>query len=157
MGGLQQDLVALLPRLRRFARALTRDRSDADDLVQLSMERALRRAHQFRPGLKLENWVFGIMKHAWIDELRAGKRRSAVILNEPADVAGTSEPETVIALREAFELLPQDQRLAVALVLVEGLSYRDAAEVAGVPEGTLTSRVARGRAVLITAMSEDAP
>lgn len=137
---MQQDLVALLPRLRRFARALTRDRSDADDLVQLALERALRRTDQYRPGLKLENWVFGIMKYAWIDELRAGKRRAAVLSNEQADVASDSEPETALALREAFELLPEDQRLAVALVLVEGLSYRDAAEVVGVPEGTLTSR-----------------
>jgi DNA-directed RNA polymerase specialized sigma24 family protein len=70
-------MIELLPRLRRFARALARDPADADGLVQLTLERALRRADQFQPGLRLDSWMFGIMKHAWIDEQRAGQRRAS--------------------------------------------------------------------------------
>lgn len=155
---MRREMVELLPRLRRLARALTRDRNDADDLVQATLERALARAGQFRPGLRLDSWMFQIMRNAWIDELRAGQRWSRVLAPEEQarDVADTSGGPSVeaMAVRDALEELPPEQRLAVALVLVEGLSYREAADVADVPEGTITSRVARGRAALQARLGE---
>lgn len=151
-------MIELLPRLRRFARALARDPTDADDLVQLSLERALRRADQYRPELRLDSWMFGIMRHAWIDEVRAAQRR-AKHMDEESLAAELSaphpEPAETLALLNALHALPEDQKVAIALVLVEGLSYREAAEVAGVPEGTLTSRVARGRAALLAQLEGD--
>ena len=161
MSVLDRDIVELLPRLRRLARALTRDLADADDLAQVTVERALLHRGQWRPGTRLDSWIFRIMKNAWIDETRARRRRSAVLAPEEAGEhvgdAGAAAVEARLAAREverAMGTLPDDQRLAVALVLVEGLSYRDAAEVLEVPEGTLTSRLVRGRAALIAKLQE---
>lgn len=139
----------LLPRLRRFARVITRNVPDADDLVQIAVEKALVRAEQWRPGSRLDSWMFGIMKNAWIDEIRARRRRERVHAPEEAgaQVGDTSAQARDIALsvQAAMARLPEDQRMAIALVLIEGLSYKDAAETLGVPIGTLTSRLARGR------------
>jgi RNA polymerase sigma-70 factor (ECF subfamily) len=146
------QLGALLPRLRRFARVITRDVHDADDLVQVALEKALARAAQWRPESRLDSWVFGIMKNAWIDEIRSRRRRDRV--HAPAEaglgVGDTSAEMRDIALsmQEAMSRLPEEQRLAVALVLVEGLSYREASEALDIPIGTLTSRLARGREAL---------
>ena len=154
----REELVSLLPRLRRFARALTRDPADADDLVQLAVERALMKIEQRRPGSGLLNWMLGIVRNAWIDELRFRKRRDAVFLPEAAALdVGESSTERHIdlwSIQRALERLPDEQRLAVALVLVEGLSYREAAEVMDVPIGTLTSRLARGRVALESSLME---
>src|SRR5688572_13830597 len=78
------ELVGLLPRLRRFARLITRHREDADDLVQIAVERALVRADQWQPGTKLDSWMFRIMKNAWIDEVRSRVRRSELFAPEEA-------------------------------------------------------------------------
>jgi RNA polymerase sigma factor (sigma-70 family) len=152
----QREVVELLPRLRRLARALARDGADADDLVQLTVERALLRHEQWRPGTRLDSWMYRIMKNAWIDEARARSRSRAIFAPEEAgDRVGSDGAvamETRLAASEverAIGRLPDDQRLAVALVLVEGLSYREAAEVLEIPEGTLTSRLVRGRNALI--------
>lgn len=149
---LSAGLVSLLPRLRRFARALTRNPHDADDLVQLALERALARAHQLRPDAALAGWVFGILRHAWIDELRARARSDRVFAPQESGQhvgdAGQASQVEMLSVQEAMERLPQEQRIAVALVLVEGLSYKEAAHVMDVPIGTLTSRLARGREAL---------
>jgi RNA polymerase sigma-70 factor (ECF subfamily) len=143
---------ALLPRLRRFARALTRHPQDADDLVQLAVERALTRSKQWRPDSSLTNWMLAIVRNAWIDETRARRRRDAVLVpeNEAVEVGDTGIDRDIEgwSIQSALERLPEEQRLAVALVLVEGLSYREAAQVMDVPIGTLTSRLARGRLAL---------
>jgi RNA polymerase sigma factor (sigma-70 family) len=151
LDGFQRDLVALLPRLRRFARSLTLSAHDADDLVQIAVERALARRSQWRADTSLPSWMFTIMKNAWIDETRARRRRGphgdieeAVGL---ADAAG-ADPLARTAVEQAMTRLPDEQRLAVTLVLVEGLSYAEAARVAEVPQGTLTSRLVRGRMTL---------
>jgi len=149
---MRRQLVALLPRLRRFARAIARDVHDADDLVQIAVERALARHEQWRPDSRLESWVFGIMRNAWIDEVRLRRRRGRVVVREDA-VEGVADPaaegpQRLLAVQTALAGLPDEQRLAVALVLIEGLSYKEAAQVLQVPIGTLTSRLARGRAVL---------
>jgi RNA polymerase sigma-70 factor, ECF subfamily len=149
---LQAQLIELLPRLRRFARALARNEADADDLVQLALERALARAAQMRADASLAGWMFGIVRNAWTDELRARARRSRLFA--PADAieeigdASESGHAELLSVQEALARLPEEQRSAVALVLIEGLSYKEAAHVMQVPIGTLTSRLARGREAL---------
>ena len=156
MKRLEREIVDLLPRLRRLARALARDPADADDLVQVTVERGLARRGQWVPGTRLDSWMFRIMKNAWIDEARARGRHAKVLAPEEAgervgsDGAAAMEARLAAAdVERAMSRLPEDQRLAVALVLVEGLSYKDAADVLEVPQGTLTSRLVRGRAALI--------
>jgi len=158
---LEREIVDLLPRLRRLARVLARDIADADDLVQLTVERALLRRGQWRPGTQLHSWMFRIMKNAWIDESRARNRRAAVLSPEDEarhvgsdGAAAMEERLEARAVEDAMARLPEDQRLAVALVLVEGLSYKEAAEVLEVPQGTLTSRLGRGRAALLADLQE---
>ncbi len=153
MEPVRQEIVTLLPRLRRLARALARDPADADDLVQLTIERALARTAQWRPGTRLDSWMFRIMKNAWIDEARARTRHGRILApaEEGAGV-GDDGGETAgmrLDVERAMASLSDDQRAAVALVLVEGLSYAEAAEVLEIPEGTLTSRLVRGRAALM--------
>ena len=146
------QLAELLPRLRRFARVITRNVADADDLVQVAIEKALARAAQWRPGSRLDNWMFGIMKNAWIDEIRARRRRERVHAPEEAGAtvgdASAASRDIALSVQAAMARLPEEQRMAIGLVLVEGLSYKDAAESLGIPMGTLTSRLARGREAL---------
>jgi RNA polymerase sigma-70 factor, ECF subfamily len=149
---IHEQIVTLLPRLRRFARNLTRSPHDADDMVQIAVERALMRLDQWRSDARLDGWMFKIVRNAWIDELRSRARRDKIFLAEAAgDHVGTdsmhSETE-LMSVQSAMARLPEDQRVAVSLVLVEGLPYKEAAEVLDVPIGTLTSRLARGREAL---------
>ncbi len=149
---LQEGLVALLPRLRRFARTLARDPADADDLVQLALERAWSRVDQWDPARGLEGWVFGILRNAFLDEQRARQRGQQLFApEEHGEHVGDSPIEArehQLSVQAAMARLPEEQRSAIALVLVEGLSYREAAEALGIAEGTLTSRLGRGRAAL---------
>jgi RNA polymerase sigma-70 factor (ECF subfamily) len=153
-----EHLVALLPRLRRFARSLSRNQHDADDLVQSAVERAWRNLGQFKPGANLAAWMFGIMKNAWIDNRRAHTRRGEVALPEDSGKHPAIAPEdsnvALWSISEAMHKLPEEQRLAIALVLVEGMSYKEAAAVLEVPIGTLTSRLARGRDALAAALGD---
>ncbi len=149
---IHEQIVALLPRLRRFARNLTRDQSDADDIVQIALERALGRLDQWHRDARLDGWMFKIVRNAWIDELRSRSRRDKLFLREETGVevgidAG-GRHETLLSVQAALLRLPEDQRAAVSLVLIEGLPYKEAAEVLEVPVGTLTSRLARGREAL---------
>jgi RNA polymerase sigma-70 factor (ECF subfamily) len=148
----RSQLGELLPRLRRFARVITRNVADADDLVQSAVEKALARAEQWRPGSRMDSWMFGIMKNAWIDEIRARRRRERVHAPEEAGLAvgdrSAESRDIALSVQAAMARLPEDQRIAVALVLIEGLSYKDAAETLDIPIGTLTSRLARGREAL---------
>ena len=155
---LREALVTLLPRLRRFARALARDAHDADDLVQIAVERALTRAGQLRPDAPLSSWMFGIVRNAWLDELRARGRRARLFAPEESgeQIGDTSQGahSDVLAVQDALARLPEEQRAAVALVLIEGLSYKEAAHIMEVPIGTLTSRLARGREALQEMLGE---
>ncbi len=164
MNGLERELVGGLPRLRRVARALAHAPADADDLVQLTVERALTRRDQWRAGTRLDSWMFRIMKNAWIDETRARTRQGGLFA--PAEAGervgddGAAAMEARLAAAEverAMARLPDEQRLAVALVLVEGLSYQEAAEVLEIPAGTLTSRLVRGRTALMADLAEVRP
>ena len=148
------QLIAVLPRLRRFARGLAGAAAEADDLVQAACERALAREHQFEEGTRFDSWMFRIVQTIWIDQLRARDVRK-----EDGDVAeerlGSDAPvrriEARLALAEvrlAVERLPAEQRTVLMLVTVEGLSYKEAASVEGVPVGTIMSRLARARVAL---------
>jgi RNA polymerase sigma factor (sigma-70 family) len=154
----RRELVALLPRLRRFGRTLAQRREDADDLVQIAVERALNRADQWQPGTRLDSWVFRIMQNAWIDETRARARRGLTFVpeeeGEHVGVSTTDAQIDAIAVRKAVAQLNDDQRAVVGLVLIEGLPYKEAAEVLGLPIGTLTSRLARARETLQAVLSD---
>jgi RNA polymerase sigma-70 factor, ECF subfamily len=148
----REEIVALLPRLRRFARTLARSPHDADDIVQIAIERALARFEQLRSDSSIAGWMFGIVRNAWIDEVRARARRERLFAPAAAgenigDPAADLQVE-VLSVQAAMACLPEEQRVAIALVLIEGLSYKEAATVMDVPIGTLTSRLARGREAL---------
>lgn len=157
---LPAQIAALLPRLRRFARTITFNRDDADDLVQLAVERALNRSAQWEAGTRLDSWIFRIMKNAWIDEVRSRIRRDAVFAPEEAgehvgdDFAEAHQQR--MAIQKAISLLSEDHRIVIGLVLVDGLPYKEAAEVLEVPMGTLTSRLARAREALQGLLSDQA-
>ena len=154
----REGLLPLLPRLRRLARALTGHTADADDLVQVVLERALTRAAQWRPDAALDKWVFAIARNAWRDELRARGRSQRLFADEEAGALAAdaaSAPAQRLALAEALAALPPDHREVVALVLVEGLSYSATADLLGVPVGTVTSRLARARATLQAHLGKD--
>jgi RNA polymerase sigma-70 factor (ECF subfamily) len=149
---LGDEIIQLLPRLRRFARTLAGNPPDADDLVQIAIERALARSAQLREGAPLSSWMFGILRNAWIDESRGRARRNRLFAPEElgehvADPTGGQQAESLI-VQAAVASLPEEQREVIGLVLVEGLSYREAAEILGVPIGTVTSRLARAREAL---------
>ena len=147
-----EQIVALLPRLRRFARNLARNPHDADDVVQIALERALLKLDQWRRDARLDSWLFKIVRNAWIDELRRRGRHDSIFLAEEAgEHAGeaTLDREVeLLSVQSAMAKLPEEQRTAVSLVLVEGLPYKEAAEVLEIPIGTLTSRLARARQAL---------
>lgn len=158
-----EDLTALLPRLRRFARGLTHDAADADDLCQQTIERALKSRQQWHEGTRLDAWVYRIMRNQWIDETRARKRRSQTFVHEDEGMnvgnGAHHDAENLVELGNvgrALARLPEEQREAVVLVLVEGFAYKEAAEIIGVPQGTLTSRLGRGREALLKELGEAA-
>lgn len=155
MQGFERELLSLLPRLRRLARALARDPGDADDLVQTAVERALRAKAQWTPGTRLDWWTMRIMRNSWIDETRSRARRAQTFMPEEAGEGVASDAHREIEIRaelrdvdRAMNALPSEQREVIALVLVEGLAYREAAEMLDIPIGTLTSRLTRGRQAL---------
>lgn len=154
------ELAALLPRLRRFGRLLTGHSQDADDLVQHALERAWLHRERWEPGTRLDSWVFRIMHNAWIDEVRARQRRAQVLtpseeLEQLADAAIADSPVNAIAVRQALARLGAEHRAAVVLVLIDGLSYKEAAHVLDIPMGTLTSRLARAREHLQALLSSE--
>ena len=159
----ETELIDLLPRLRRFARSLTRNADDADDMVQLGLERALRSRERWQAGTRLDAWMFAIVRNVWIDESRRRTRHAKVLAPAEAGENVGSDPRpamearmTARAVEHALQQLPDEQREAVALVLIDGLPYRDAADVLSIPIGTLTSRLGRGRLALIALIEGEA-
>jgi RNA polymerase sigma factor (sigma-70 family) len=159
----ENGLVALLPRLRRFAHALSRSRADADDLTQVTLERALRSRDQWRAGTRLDSWLYRIMRNLWIDTARARTRRAK--FEAPAEegehLGQDPRPamDATLDLRRAMDAmssLPDEQREVLALVLVEGFGYRETAEMLELPVGTVASRLARGRIALLQMLGEPA-
>lgn len=151
---IRRQMAAMLPRLRRFAASLTGNLSDADDLVQDTVERALKNLARWQPDTRLDSWMYRIAQNLWIDTLRARRARPTVSGDPPENAAITDGVRTVEARStfaqtcKALARLPEEQRVVVALVLVEGVAYREAAEILGMPIGTVTSRLARAREAL---------
>ncbi|MES2351086.1 MAG: RNA polymerase sigma factor, partial [Pseudomonadota bacterium] len=137
---INNEIAALLPRLRRFARSIVYNRDDADDLVQIAVERGLGRSAQWEPGTRLDSWMFRIMKNAWIDEVRSRMRRDALFAPEEAGEHvgdGFAEAQQQrMAIEKAVSMLSDEHRMVIALVLVDGLPYKEAAEVLEIPMGT---------------------
>ena len=157
---LHAEIANLLPRLRRFARTIAWNREDADDLVQVALERALVRSGQWQAGTRLDSWMFRILKNAWIDEVRGRVRKDRVFAPEEAgEHVGDDSAESHqqrMAIQQAISMLSEDQRVVVGLVLVDGLPYKEAAEVLDIPMGTLTSRLVRAREALQGLLSDQA-
>ena len=141
-----------IPRLRRYARALTRNADRADDLVQDTLTRAIAKAHLWQPGTDIRAWLFTIMHNQNVNEVRRAIRDHAnVDVEECAKLVATTDPTASRQLRELERALAQmleEQRQVVLLVGLEGMSYEDAAAILNVPIGTIRSRLSRGRDVL---------
>ena len=151
----EHRLIAQLPALRRFALSLCRKADVADDLVQTTVERAIEARDSFDPSSRIESWLFRILRNAWIDMTRRQKVRGTEIeIADAPALSGADGPRVtearlmLSATEAALDTLPNDQREVVILVCYEELSYAEAAEVIGVPVGTVMSRLARGRIAL---------
>src|SRR5271165_1667188 len=148
-------IVDFLPRLRRFCHAITGDPDKGDDLVQETCARALSRLAQWEAGTRLDSWMFRIAQNLWFDQRRAHKvRGDAVDIDQAYDIPGDDGRDiaefrlTLREVNEGIAELPADQQVLIALVCVDGLSYKEAAEVLEVPIGTVMSRLARARRAL---------
>ena len=161
---LQLNMVALLPRLRRFALGLTGSVDRADDLVQATCERAIQAIDLFMPGTRLDSWMFKIMQNLHRNAIRDRATEARTITGEApeadAPVDGVRAMEARLALsatQDALAALDPDQREALLLIAVEGFSYQEAAAILEVPVGTVTSRLARGRASLRSRLCQGPP
>jgi RNA polymerase sigma-70 factor (ECF subfamily) len=155
--GTRREMLALLPRLRRFACGLTGSTDEGDDLVQATVERAIRHIDKWQPGTRLDSWMFQIARNLNLNNIRARKVRGGHLAPVPFDdIPGDDGSRiaesrlTVASVRQFVGRLPEEQRTALMLVCVEGLSYREAAQIMDVPVGTVTSRLARARIALRT-------
>lgn len=159
---IRAEMLAVLPRIRRFAYALTGSRSDADDLVQAVCERALARLGQYRSGTRMDSWLFRITQTCWAERYRSERlRRPAAGLDAVEQVAGEDGRQVVESrillerVRRIVSGLPEEQRCVLALVTVDGHSYREASESLGVPIGTVMSRLARARRRIAEVLGDD--
>ena len=161
--GLKRELSSLLPRLRRFALGLCTSRDDADDLVQIALERALVRLDTFQPGTRLDSWMFRIIRNARIDQVRQERVRPAqysldegengsYLPHVPSGIESAVALETVL---ESMRNLSDDHREIITLVCIEGMRYREAADILGVSLGTVMSRLARARINLLRQLGDD--
>ena len=155
------QLAGLLPRLRRFAHALSHDPADADDLTQATIERALRSRTRWQPGTRLDSWAYRIMRNLWIDTARSRSRKAAHEAPEDQGINVGEDPRDAMdaavdlkRIMSAMGRLPDEQREVVALILVEGFGYREVSEMLGLPIGTVSSRLVRGRTALLAMVGE---
>ncbi len=135
--------------LRRYARALLRDRDAAEDLVQDCLERALSRLDNWRTGESPRRWLFTIMHNIFLDQMRRDRRRGGTIDIDAREAQSVPAAQSAAAdsleILDALQAISPDRRAAILIVSVEGFSYAEASEILGVPSGTLMSRIARGR------------
>ncbi len=149
------SIVELIPRLRRYARALAGERAAADDLVQDTLERAWAKLHLYRRGTDLRAWLFTVMHNVYVNQRRAAKP-SAVLDEEMPELAQPVNEVDGLVLRDldaAIRRLPIEQREVLLLVALEDMSYEEAAGTLGIPIGTVMSRLARAREKLRTMLS----
>jgi RNA polymerase sigma-70 factor (ECF subfamily) len=157
VAGFRENVKAAIPALRRYARALTRNADIADDLVQDTLVRALRSEHLFHGG-EVRSWLYTILTNLNRNRLRSLARRPALSPIEDNDAPDMAGPEAGGRdIERALATLVDDQRTALLLVVLEGLSYREVAEVQGVPIGTVMSRLARARAQIKSFLDGERP
>ena len=157
MTAVRRGLEPLSPALRRLARALSRDAETADDLVQDTLVRALRAEHLFHGG-DLRTWLFTILLNLDRNRRRGLSRRPILAVIEDVDPpAEPSSDGTGRDITRGLSLLPPEQREVLLLVALEGMSYREAADVQGVPIGTVMSRLSRARTTLRTHVDGELP
>jgi len=155
MTDFRHSVETMIPALRRYARALTRDSDLADDLVQDTLVRALRSEKLFLGG-DLRAWLYTILTNLNRNRRRSLARQPIITeLQDTAEPSGTEAESRDIS--RALAILPEDQRSVLLLVVLEGLSYRDVAEIQGVPIGTVMSRLARARAQVKAALDGERP
>jgi RNA polymerase sigma-70 factor, ECF subfamily len=153
----RDQIIVLLPRLRRFCTALAGSVDEGDDLAQSTIERALGRLDQWEPGTKLDSWMFRIAQNINIDTARSRIRRGPHVDAEMLEVVVGDDGRHITEARsalaraqQAMSTLPPDQRALMALVVVEGVSYKEAAHILDIPIGTVMSRIARARQTIST-------
>lgn len=149
-----QRIVELIPRLRRYARALAGDRARADDLVQDTLERAFNKFHLWRPGSDLRAWLFTVMHNVYVNQVRSA-RNFVPLEDEAAEMAVAGAQGAGIEVRDlerALALLPLEQREVLLLVALDDMSYAEVARVLGIPIGTVMSRLSRAREKLRVSM-----
>ena len=142
------ELIQYIPRLRRYARALTGDASRADDLVQDTLERALAKLDLWRPGSDMRAWLFTLMHNIFVNQVRSSANQVFCELDEAADVPVSGGQQEALAVRDinaALSRLPAEQREVILLIGLEQFSYADAAHILGVAQGTVMSRLSRAR------------
>jgi RNA polymerase sigma-70 factor (ECF subfamily) len=142
-----------IPRLRRYARALTRDASRADDLVQNCLVRAIAKEHLWQPGTDLRAWLFTILHNQNVNEVRRSVREGVSVAVEDVAPVLTLAPNAGASLQlrdleRAIAMLPEEQRQVILLVGLEGMRYEEVAVVLDIPIGTVRSRLSRGREML---------
>jgi len=150
-----ESIVELIPRLRRYARALTGDHAAADDLVQDTLERAWAKLHLYRRGTDLRAWLFTVMHNVYVNQLRAA-RPVAQLDEDMPELSQPGRESDGLELRDldlAIRRLPPDQREVLLLVVLEDMSYDEAAGTLGIPIGTVMSRLARAREKLRAMLS----
>lgn len=156
---LRTQVLEFLPALRAFARSLTRNRTEADDLVQETLLKALSNMDKFDPGTNLRAWLFTILRNTYYTEIRKRRRENdgmSALAQQDLNMGPSQEwSATLGSLKEALALLPDDQREALVLVGAAGLSYEEAADVCGCALGTIKSRVNRARAKLLVLMGAE--
>ena len=144
-----RDVVPHIPRLRRYARALTGERARADDLVQDTLERALIKLHLWQPGSDMRAWLFTLMHNVFINQLRAQSGRLTTGLDDEAAQVAVRPTQTdwleVRDLQAALSRLPEEQREVLLLVGLEQMTYEETAGVLAIPIGTVMSRLSRAR------------
>jgi len=149
-----------IPRLRRFARSLTRDVERADDVVQECLVRAVKNIESWTPGTNMRAWLFTILRNAFLNDLRRESNSpiSGQELHTERHSEGPATPEHHVAvaqIADAFELLSEEHRTVLMLVAIEGFAYEEAAEICDVPVGTIRSRLSRARQTLRSILDAD--
>lgn len=159
---LRREMLAFLPRLRRFAYGLTGSADEGDDLVQATCERAIRHIDKWQPGTRLDSWMYRIARNQHLNNIRARNVRGEHLAPADPEVHGSIDGVRVMesqltfaAVRGFVARLPEEQRTVLMLITVEGLSYREVADLLELPLGTVTSRLARARLALKAYMGDD--
>ena len=156
---MQAELVSLLPRLRRFSLGLTGAADLADDLVQIGCLKALERVEQYKEGTSLASWMFKILQNTWFDQQRTQNRRNTFPDSDAIEqhvgedgIRVHENQDTLRRVQDLIEHLPDEQRVVLLLVCVEGLPYKEVSAVLDIPVGTVMSRLARARGRLADAL-----